>query len=81
MTEHAAPSTIAVHQLGVCCISLAIPTSSTMEDAILHPLHLVRQLYASRSEDAGDDFGVAAAFGALVASPELGPKVGGAPCG
>ena len=52
-----------------------------MEDAILHPLHLVRQLYASRSEDAGDDFGVAAAFGALVASPELGPKVGGAPCG
>ena len=52
-----------------------------MEDAILHPLHLVRQLYASRSQDAaGDDFGVAEAFGTLVASPELGPKVGGAPC-
>ena len=43
-------------------------------EAITQPLHLVRQLYAARSEADGDEFGVRARFSALMADPQLGAQ-------
>ena len=49
-------------------------------EAITQPLHLVRQLYAARTEADGDDFGVRARFGALLADPQLGAQASGFKC-
>jgi hypothetical protein len=68
-------------------VSIELPVRLTRQllvpigmEAITQPLQLVRQLYATRSEADGDDFGVKAQFEALMADPQLGAQASGFKC-